>query len=328
MNTRPVLVVGSINLDMVVSVRRIPGLGETITGDRFETFSGGKGANQAVGVARLGCPVSMIGRVGHDDFGRRLRRCLRRVGVTIRTVRLTPRIPTGVALISVDSSGGNTIIVIPGANGNLMPQDLESSTALIRSASVILVQLEIPLTTVEHLADIASRFDIPLVLDPAPAQKLRAQMLRKITWLTPNETEACMLCGAKPKRLKPGEATRYARMLRDRGVRNVVIKMGDRGAWLAAANGTSAWVPAFKVEVVDSVAAGDAFNAGLAVALAKEKQPLAAVRFASAVAALSVTRAGAQLSMPSAHRVRAFLSRLDQKVHSERVRLPPSHSLP
>lgn len=306
-----ILVVGSINLDLVVSTNRIPQIGETITGKDFQTFFGGKGANQAVGVARLGYPVSMIGRVGNDEFGRRLRRALSLAGVQAQAVRVTSQTPSGVALITVESQGRNSIVVIPGANGKLTPQDIRRELALVRSAGLILSQLEIPLETVDYLAAAAARFGIPFVLDPAPAQKLPSSLLKRVAWLTPNETEAGILCGASPDAVTTESARKVAKSLLKRGPQNIALKLGSRGVYWASGNGES-FVPAFKVQAVDSTAAGDAFNAGLAVSLMKGAEPPEAVRFASAVAALSVTRAGAQPSMPTAREVSRFLKVMEK----------------
>ncbi len=306
-----ILVVGSINLDLVVSTNRIPQIGETITGRDFQTFFGGKGANQAVGVARLGYPVSMIGRVGNDEFGRRLRRALSLAGVQAQAVRVTSQTPSGVALITVESQGRNSIVVIPGANGKLTPWDIRRELALVRSAGLILSQLEIPLETVDYLAAAAARFGIPFVLDPAPAQKLPSSLLKRVAWLTPNETEAGILCGASPDAVTTESARKVAKSLLKRGPQNIALKLGSRGVYWASGNGES-FVPAFKVQAVDSTAAGDAFNAGLAVSLMKGAEPPEAVRFASAVAALSVTRAGAQPSMPTAREVSRFLKVMEK----------------
>lgn len=306
-----ILVVGSINLDLVVSTNRIPQIGETITGRDFQTFFGGKGANQAVGVARLGYPVSMIGRVGNDEFGRRLRQALSLAGVQAQAVRVTSQTPSGVALITVESQGRNSIVVIPGANGKLTPWDIRRELALVRSAGLILSQLEIPLETVDYLAAAAARFGIPFVLDPAPAQKLPSSLLKRVAWLTPNETEAGILCGASPDAVTTESARKVAKSLLKRGPQNIALKLGSRGVYWASGNGES-FVPAFKVQAVDSTAAGDAFNAGLAVSLMKGAEPPEAVRFASAVAALSVTRAGAQPSMPTAREVSRFLKVMEK----------------
>ncbi|HME00929.1 MAG TPA: ribokinase [Terriglobia bacterium] len=304
---KPIVVVGSVNLDLVGCMDRIPAVGETVTGSRFELFHGGKGANQAVAAARLRYPVSMVAKVGDDQFGVRLRQGLRSAGVDVRAVRVAKRISSGVALISTDTRGQNSIVVIPGANGKLLPTDLENSVSVLRSAGIILTQLEIPWETVECLAALAQRFDIPLMLDPAPARPIPDDLIQKITFLTPNETETSVICGIRTKDLSPSTAPEIARTLLGRGLQNVVIKMGSRGAYAATSVDSGAFVPAFKVAAVDSTAAGDAFNGGLAVALMKGQSFLTAIRFGSAVAALSVTRMGAQPSMPSAREVNRFL---------------------
>ncbi|MGO9270559.1 MAG: ribokinase [Terriglobia bacterium] len=304
---KPIIVVGSVNLDLVGCMDRIPTEGETVTGSRFELFHGGKGANQAVAAARLGYPVSMVAKVGDDQFGVRLRQGLRLAEVDVKAVRVAKRTSSGVALISTDKHGQNSIVVIPGANGKLLPSDLEKAISLLRSAGIILTQLEIPWETVECLATLAQRLDIPLMLDPAPARPIPNDLMRKITFLTPNETETSAICGVRTEDLNPSTVPEIARTLLDRGLRNVVIKMGCRGAYAATAGNRGAFVPAFKVTAVDSTAAGDAFNGGLAVGLMQGQDFLAASRFSSAVAALSVTRMGAQPSMPSAREVNRFL---------------------
>jgi len=304
---KPIVVVGSVNMDLVCCVDRIPAEGETVTGSHFELFHGGKGANQAVAAARLGYPVSMVAKVGEDQFGVRLRQGLRLAGVDVKAVSVAKRTSSGVALISTDRCGQNSIVVIPGANGKLLPSDLEKTTSLLHSAGMILTQLEIPFETVEHLAALAQRSNIPLILDPAPARPIPDGLIRKITFLTPNETETSVLCGIRTQDLTPSTAPDIARTLFNRGLPNIVIKMGCRGAYAATAVNSGAFVPAFKVAAVDSTAAGDAFNGGLAVALVQGRDLLAASRFGSAVAALSVTRMGAQPSMPSAREVNRFL---------------------
>jgi ribokinase len=305
--SRSIVVVGSVNLDLVCTGKKIPAPGETVTGDRFQTFHGGKGANQAVAVGRLGHPVSMIARVGDDDFGKRLRQGLRDAGVNVRSVATAGGTASGVALISVDRKGQNSITVIPGANGTLMPQDLESSLSQLRSAGIILTQLETPLETVEHLCELAQRFEVPLMLDPAPARKLSRKVLRQVTYLTPNETEACALCGIPYRDLNQAAARECAEELLGKGSANVVVKMGSRGAFVATRNGLRRMVPSFRVKVVDSTAAGDAFNGGMAVALMRGLAIEDAVRFGAAVAGVSVTRAGAQPAMPSEEEVNELL---------------------
>ncbi len=311
-----IVVVGSINLDLVASVNRIPTIGETVSGKTFHTFFGGKGANQAVGIARLGHRVSMIGKVGDDDFGRRLHRGLEEKHVDVRAVSAASRTSTGVALISTDARGQNSIVVIPGANGKLSPRDVAKASNVIRSAGMILTQLEIPLETVEYLGMVARRHGIPLLLDPAPAQKLPSKLLEAVAWLTPNETETSILCGVEVEAVNPKSAGRLARQLLRRGARNVAIKMGCQGAYIAGEDTIESLIPSFKVRAVDSTAAGDAFNAGLAVALMRGEDPIAATRFASAVAALSVTRRGAQPSMPSRGEVTRFLNKTDGRMRT------------
>jgi ribokinase len=305
---RSIVVVGSVNLDLVCTGKRIPAPGETVTGETFETFHGGKGANQAVAVGRLGFPVSMIAKVGDDQFGQRLRRGLREATVNVRAVGTAKKTASGVALITVDGSGQNSITVIPGANAQLLPRDLEKSLPQLRAAGMILTQLETPLETVEYLCTLAGRFQVPLMLDPAPARTLPHGMLRHVTYLTPNETETCALCMIPPHDLNRTTVAKLARTLQASGPANVVIKMGKHGAFVAGPNNLQRMVPAFKVCVVDSTAAGDAFNGGLAVALMRGLGLEEAVRFAGAVGALSVTRAGAQPAMPTAIEVKKFLS--------------------
>jgi ribokinase len=302
-----IVVVGSINLDLVCTGKRIPAPGETVIGDRFQTFHGGKGANQAVAVGRLGYPVSMVGKVGDDEFGSRLRRGLKEANVNVRAVGTAPRTASGVALISVDAKGQNSITVVPGANGMLLPSDLEKAMPQLRSAGIILAQLEVPMETVAHLSEIAEQYQVPLMLDPAPARHIAKRVLRRITYLTPNETEACALCGTPVGQLTPKNAGEYGEKLLESGAMNVIIKMGARGAFIASAGGQRTLVPGFKVPVVDSTAAGDAFNGGLAVALMRGAGLVDAVRFAAAVGAVSVTRAGAQPAMPTSREVNRLL---------------------
>ena len=304
---RSIVVVGSINLDLVCIGKRIPQPGETVTGETFETFHGGKGANQAVAVGRLGFPVSMIAKVGEDEFGPRLRQGLRAAGVNVGAVAVAKGTASGVALITVDGHGQNSITVIPGANAQLLPRDLEKSLPQLRAAGMILTQLETPMETVEYLCTLAGRFQVPLMLDPAPARALPRKMLRNVTYLTPNETETCALCAIPSYDLNRATVAELAQTLQSQGAANVIIKMGKHGAFVAAADKGQRMVPAFKVKVVDSTAAGDAFNGGFAVALMRGARLEEAVRFAGAVAALSVTRAGAQPAMPTPREVTKFI---------------------
>lgn len=301
-----IVVAGSTNMDLVCTAASIPVPGETVLGSDFHTFAGGKGANQAVAVARLGYPVSLIGKVGDDDFGQRLRRELDRARVDTRAISSARATPSGVALISTDVRGQNSIVVVPGANGRLLPQDLDKVLPLLRSAGMILAQLEVPLATVVHLAEIARRSQVPLMLDPAPARKLGSRLLRRVDVLTPNETEVRTLCGLGNALLDGQSAKQCAHTLRSLGSRNVIVTMGKRGGYFLSEHGPGRSFPAYTVNAVDTTAAGDAFNGALAVALMEGKGVDAAIPFAAAAAALSVTRMGAQSSMPTKREVLRF----------------------
>lgn len=303
----PILVVGSINLDLVCSGKRIPAPGETLKGETFRTFHGGKGANQAVAVGRLGYPVNMIGKVGDDDFGPGLRRGLSAANVGVRNVSVAKGVSSGVALITVDSTGQNSITVVPGANDRLLPRDLQKCLPQIRAAGMILTQLEIPMETVDYLCSTARRFDIPVILDPAPARPIPRKVLRNVTYLTPNETEACALCGLASGDLTPANVASIAEQLLKGGPTSVIVKMGSHGACIAGVDGFRRMIPAFKVRAIDSTAAGDAFNAGLAVGLVRGLSLEDAARYGAAVGAISATRAGAQTSMPSEKEVSRLL---------------------
>ncbi|MGA8143789.1 MAG: ribokinase [Candidatus Acidiferrales bacterium] len=307
---KPIVVMGSVNFDLVATAERVPLPGETLTGIDFATFRGGKGANQAVAVAKLGYPVSMIAKVGDDAFGPGLKRALREAGVDVRAVE-TAKGSSGVALINIGSDGQNNIVAVPGANGKVTGRDVMKNAALLRKAGMILAQLEIPLDAMDALAGFARKHNIPLMLDPAPARELPAELLRSTTWITPNESETRVLCGLeRDEPVTPATAARCADLLMARGPKNVVIKMGAQGAYVATADGIRQMSPAFRVTAVDTTAAGDAFNAGFAVSLMSGKGALEAARFGAAVAAISVTRKGAQPSMPGRREVEKFLKRL------------------
>ena len=297
---KPIVVVGSINMDLVANTPRIPLAGETLLGQDFQTHHGGKGANQAVAVGRLGYPVSMIGRVGDDAFGTELRAGLESAGVGTAGVA-TSAGASGVAVIVVAESGENSIVVIPGANAHVTPADLDASIETIRSAGMILAQLEIPLETVLHLAAICAREGVPLMLDPAPAAALPPELLKNVTWFTPNETEAAFFIGDPSNSTK--ESPEIAKSLMSKGIRGVVLKLGARGAYLASPDGVMASIQPFPVRAVDTTAAGDCFNGAFAVGLLMGKDPAESARFAAAAAAISVTRVGAQSSMPALNEV-------------------------
>ena len=311
-----VVVVGSINLDLVSAAPKIPLKGETLIGTTFASFPGGKGANQAVAAARLGAHVSMIGKLGDDAFGAQLRANLESAGVNTAAVE-TDSTSSGIAQIITAENGENVIVVVPGANGNVSPQYVQKHLAIIRDAGIVLTQLETPLETVEYLASITRREGIPLVLDPAPARPLPASLLAQVDWLTPNESETSSLLGLKSQNLAQEELERAAETLLQRGSRNVLLKLGQRGCFLALADGRRILLPAYAVRAIDSTAAGDAFNGAFASALLDGHDPVRSASWASAVAAISVTRRGAQPSMPTTAEVQAFLKeRADTKQHA------------
>jgi ribokinase len=303
---KPIVVVGSINLDLVVGADRIPQVGETIIGSSFNAFCGGKGANQAVAAAKLGNPVAMIGNVGNDAFAAQLRRGLEDAGVDTTYVNAVEG-ASGVALITTGLGGENNIVVVPGANGELTPRLLEKAAAILEHAGFLLAQLEIPLETVEYLAEFAEQHGIPLMLDPAPARELSEKLLRKVSWITPNETEAELLLKTKFENSDRGNYE-AAECLLGRGVKNVLLKLGPRGCLIAQGTLPKERVAPFSVDAVDTTAAGDAFNAAFAVGLMRGFTVSRSAVFASAVAAISVTRHGAQPSMPTLAEVTAFVN--------------------
>ncbi len=297
----PIIVFGSLNMDLVAQVPRLPKPGETLLGKDFTTVPGGKGANQAVAAARLGAPTMMVGRVGEDSFGVALCNSLQASNVVTDLV-LTAKGPSGVALINVDEAGENQIVVVPGANGKVDLSDVKR-LPLGTEPSVLLMQFEIPLMAVQAAAKWAVGHCV--IVDPAPARSdLPSDFYGLVDILTPNQTEASQLVGLKVKSVPA--AMEAAQVLRQRGTSTVIVKLGSQGA-VVASESEVFHVPAFEVKAVDTVAAGDAFNGGLAVALAEGKSLRSAVVWASAVAALSVTKAGAQSSMPIRKQVEEFL---------------------
>lgn len=299
------VVVGSLNADLVTRLERFPAPGETVAAVDFAVHPGGKGANQAYAAARLGGRVAMLGCVGRDAYGERLTQSLRSAGVDVSPVNRDAEAPTGLALIALDASGENQIVVVPGANARLTPELVQAHEARIAAAAVVLLQLEVPLDAVLAAARIARDGGATVILDPAPAQPLPASLLEYVDFLTPNQSELQTLTG----RAVGGHAEQAEQAARSlaRGRRmRVIVKMGDAGALLVETYGRAFW-PALRVEPVDATGAGDAFNAALAVALAEGRPLPEAGRLAVAAGALCVTRAGAQPSMPTRQEVETAL---------------------
>ena len=284
----PIVIIGSINMDLVCRTRTLPRAGETVLGSEFVTIPGGKGANQAVAAARIAdgrADVHMIGRVGDDEFGRELLAGLRRNGVGVKRAAVTKNVASGVAIILVDRRGENSIVVTPGANAKLTSADIDAAAALIRSASVVVMQLEIPLATVRHALKLCRRLGVFTILDPAPAP---AKPMRfDADLITPNQSEAASV--------------------RRAGARAIVLKLGSRGCEWIDAEGSRRVKP-FKVNVVDSTAAGDAFTGALAVGHALKMPMLDTLRIANAAGALCCTKLGAQLSLPTRRAVEQLLA--------------------
>jgi ribokinase len=301
-----IVVVGSANTDMVVSVDHLPKPGETVLGGRFFSVQGGKGANQAVAAARLGAEVTFVARLGRDDLGRAAADAYRADGINLDYLIWDDAVPSGVALILVNAAGENIIAVAAGANGQLSPADVKAAEAAIRQADVLLIQLEIPLSTVQAAAQLARQYGVRVVLNPAPAAALPPELLALVDVLTPNETEAAILTQgfAQGNAADPLDLAQQLQAIS--GVATIVMTLGSQGALLLD-GGRATIIPTHRVKPVDTVAAGDAFNGALAVALGRGDALTDAIRFANAVGAISVTRAGAQTSLPTLDEVTAFL---------------------
>lgn len=290
-----IIIIGSSNTDMVVKTERFPKPGETIVGGAFFLFAGGKGANQAVAAAKLGGEVAFVARVGDDLFGRQAVDGFKEVGIDCRHVSIDPAVASGTALITVDASGENSIVVAPGANGELLPEHL--ADVGFASARLVLMQLETPLETILAAARAAPG---KCVLNPAPAQALPDELLQGLYCITPNESETELITSLLPT--DTASCVRAANLLHDKGVLNVIITLGAEGAFYSNGRDTFT-VPAPSVNAVDTTAAGDTFNGALVVALAAGKDWRAAIEFAVKAASISVTRMGAQASVPSAGEV-------------------------
>ena len=301
-----VLVVGSANVDLVVTAPRMPAPGETVVGTGFATYEGGKGANQAVAVARLGGRVALLGCVGDDPYGAGLRKALVSAGVDTTGLRTRSGVPTGVAVITVDAAGENSIVVVPGANATLTPEDVLDARDLLAGSAVVLVQLETSLEAVSETLRLSRELGKVTVLNPAPAQPVPEELLGLATFLTPNRSELETLSGKAVRDVSDAELA--AAVLLEKGAQNVVTTLGEAGALYLGA-GSRRHVQAFPVNPVDTTAAGDAFNAAFAVALARGVSLADALVFANAAGALATTVAGAQPSLPALEAVEKLVGR-------------------
>lgn len=301
-----IVVVGSLNIDMVVQINKRPVWGETVLGGPFFTGNGGKGGNQAYAAGRLGASVAMIGKVGNDVFADQILTSLQQVGVKIDAIEKDQNVSTGVALININDEGENCIIVSPGANLHVTPEYIKKHEKLISNAKLVMVQLEIPLESVIKTAKVAGKYGVPLMLDPAPAQILPSELYELVTYIVPNEHELEIITSRKISNKDSAEMASLD-LLR-KGVTAIFSKLGSKGVIVTNPN-QSFEVEPYQVTAIDSTAAGDAFAGALAVELVSGKGLQLATEFANAVGALTVTKKGAQNSMPSRMEVEEFMTR-------------------
>ncbi|AXU97949.1 MAG TPA: ribokinase [Erwinia persicina] len=304
MKTGKLAVLGSINADHILNLTHFPRPGETVIGKQYQVAFGGKGANQAVAAGRSGADIAFIACVGDDDTGERIRQQLMNDRIDISPIEAVPGESTGVALIFVNGDGENTIGIHAGANAALTPVRVEQHQQVIADASALLMQLESPLESVLSAARIAHQHQTQVILNPAPATALSDELLSLVDMITPNETEAQILTGVAVN--SDEDAARAAAVLHDKGIRTVLITLGSRGVWLSE-QGKGQRIPGFRVEAVDTIAAGDTFNGALITALLEQRPMAEAVRFAHAAAAIAVTRHGAQPSVPWREEIDRFL---------------------
>jgi len=303
---KKILVVGSSNTDLIIKVPEIPRPGETLLGGQFQTFPGGKGANQAVAAARAGGDVVFIASVGDDAYGSESVKGYKLDNINTENIKVCKGVPSGIAMITIADSGENAIAVASGANAALLPDDLDEAEEAFDEADYMLVQLETPMETVKKAVEMCSEFGTRVILNPAPAAELEDEILSQLDVITPNETEAERLTGIKV--LDEQDALKAANLLHGRGVNTVVITLGSKGAFFSdSGSGLSMLVPGFTVSAVDTTAAGDVFNGHFAVALAEGKTLENAIRAAHAAAALSVQKLGAQSSIPRREETDYFL---------------------
>lgn len=299
-----IVVVGSLNMDMVVKIDQRPQKGETVLGSEMFMSAGGKGANQAYAAALLGGDVTMVGCLGEDVFADKLKDNLANAGVDVSHIETRKDAASGTAFISIDWEGDNSIIVAPGANNLLSVGLVQEKESLIKNAGLLIVQLETPLDAITEAVRIAKENGVPVLLDPAPAQKLPAELLAMVDYITPNETEMFILTGIEVKDTKTAQVA--AAKLLEQGVKTVVAKMGGKGVTVVNPNRTS-YIEGYKVDVADTTAAGDAFAGAVGACLVEGTDIWSAAHFGNAVGALTVTRLGAQASIPTRAEVEAFI---------------------
>ncbi|AYA41644.1 ribokinase [Xenorhabdus nematophila] len=309
MSMAKLVVMGSINVDHILNLESFPQPGETVKGRQYQVAFGGKGANQAVAAGRCGADITFIACVGQDGIGEQVRQQLAKDNINTSSIECIEGETTGVALIFVNQQGENVIGINAGANGALTPDYFRCYEQVVKDADALLLQLETPLETVQLAAETSKKHHTKVILNPAPAQKISAQLLSLVDIITPNETEAECLTGITVK--DDAGAKEAALALHDQGIETVIITLGSRGVWLSEKGKEGKIVPGFKVKVIDTIAAGDTFNGALVTGLLEGKEMLSAIRFAHAAAAIAVTRQGAQPAVPWRHEIDTFLSEQD-----------------
>ncbi|MCT8264158.1 ribokinase [Proteus sp. G2618] len=306
MEAKKLVILGSVNADHILNVAHFPLPGETISGNQFQMVFGGKGANQAVAAGRCGANISFLACLGNDDIGKKAKAQLMTDNIDTKSIELIDDVATGVALIFVNQQGENVIGIHAGANGRLDTSYVQLHGNIIKEADALLMQLESPLDSVLKAAEIAKQENVQVILNPAPAQALPDELLSLVDIITPNETETEYLTGIKV--IDDESAQQAADVLHNKGIKTVLITLGSRGVWVSEQNNKGCIVPAFKVKAVDTIAAGDTFNGALITALLEGQSMMSAIKFAHAAAAIAVTRAGAQPSVPWRHEVDTFLA--------------------
>ncbi len=306
MEAKKLVILGSVNADHILNVAHFPLPGETISGNQFQMVFGGKGANQAVAAGRCGANISFLACLGNDDIGKKAKAQLITDNIDTNSIELIDDVATGVALIFVNQQGENVIGIHAGANGRLDTSYVQRYGNIIKEADALLMQLESPLDSVLKAAEIAKQENVQVILNPAPAQALPDELLSLVDIITPNETETEYLTGIKV--IDDESAQQAADVLHHKGIKTVLITLGSSGVWVSEKNSKGCIVPAFKVKAVDTIAAGDTFNGALITALLEGQSMMPAIKFAHAAAAIAVTRAGAQPSVPWRHEVDTFLA--------------------